>query len=308
MIPCLRQVSIVTNAEAEETVCARLEELFQQTPSIYTDVATGLSTVTVYQDLPAPQVAGARTRLRDALRLLKNEGLDASPGRIRIRIVPPQDWSESWKRHFKPIEVSPALLVKPTWSRRKPKRGQSVVILDPGLSFGTGQHATTLFCLEQVAACRSTASTQSFLDIGTGSGILVIAAAKLGYSPLAAFDFDPACVRISNSNVELNEVSALVQPTLGDITAAIKRGAQRYDVVCANLIHDLLIEARDRILARVDASGSLVLAGILKTQFVAVEAAYSEVGWVLVKKKNEREWTSGLFRQIQSKRAKSPPT
>ena len=308
MIPCLRQVSIVTNAEAEETVCARLEELFQQTPSIYTDVATGLSTVTVYQDLPAPQVAGARTRLRDALRLLKNEGLDASPGRIRIRIVPPQDWSESWKRHFKPIEVSPALLVKPTWSRRKPKRGQSVVILDPGLSFGTGQHATTLFCLEQVAACRSTASTQSFLDIGTGSGILVIAAAKLGYSTLAAFDFDPACVRISNSNVELNEVSALVQPTLGDITAAIKRGAQRYDVVCANLIHDLLIEARDRILARVDASGSLVLAGILKTQFVAVEAAYSEVGWVLVKKKNEREWTSGLFRQIQSKRAKSPPT
>ena len=308
MIPCLRQVSIVTNAEAEETVCARLEELFQQTPSIYTDVATGLSTVTVYQDLPAPQVAGARTRLRDALRLLKNEGLDASPGRIRIRIVPPQDWSESWKRHFKPIEVSPALLVKPTWSRRKPKRGQSVVILDPGLSFGTGQHATTLFCLEQVAACRSTASTQSFLDIGTGSGILVIAAAKLGYSTLAAFDFDPACVRISNSNVELNEVSALVQPTLGDITAAIKRGAQRYDVVCANLIHDLLIEARDRILARVDASGSLVLAGILKTQFVAVEAAYSEVGWILVKKKNEREWTSGLFRQIQSKRAKSPPT
>ena len=264
--------------------------------------------MTVYQDLPAPQVAGARTRLRDALRLLKNEGLDASPGRIRIRIVPPQDWSESWKRHFKPIEVSPALLVKPTWSRRKPKRGQSVVILDPGLSFGTGQHATTLFCLEQVATCRSTASTQSFLDIGTGSGILVIAAAKLGYSTLAAFDFDPACVRISNSNVELNEVSALVQPTLGDITAAIKRGAQRYDVVCANLIHDLLIEARDRILARVDASGSLVLAGILKTQFVAVEAAYSEVGWILVKKKNEREWTSGLFRQIQSKRAKSPPT
>ena len=297
----LRQVSVITGPSGEESVVELLESAFGQVPSVYTDSATGLSTVSVYRELPQSKVATTRSDLRGKLRQLTIDGIECGPGRIRIQTVPPQDWSESWKRHFKPIDVGPGLLVKPTWSRRRPRRGQAVVILDPGLSFGTGQHATTRFCLEQVAACRQRETEQSLLDVGTGSGILAIAAAKLGYSPVAAFDFDPDCVRISAANAELNGVADQVQPALADITQAPKRSPIRYDVVCANLIYDLLIAERERILARVRPEGSLVLAGILKTQFAAVQAAYAEAGWRLVRAKTEREWRSGLFRRVDRK-------
>jgi ribosomal protein L11 methyltransferase len=281
----------------EEAVHALLEVRFGQVPSIYTDAASGLSTVSVYPEIPSTRVAATRREIRESLEELESAGTDTHPARIGIRSVPAKDWSESWKRHFRPIEVGPSLLVKPTWSRRRPRKGQELVVLDPGLSFGTGQHATTRFCLEQVAANRPKGTTRSFLDIGTGSGILAVAAARLGFAPVTAFDFDPDCVRTATENAALNGVSEAVQPTLADITKAPRREAVRHDVVCANLIHDLLVSARDRILARVSEGGSLVLAGILETQFPAVEKAYAAAGWKCVRSKGEREWRSGLFRR-----------
>ncbi len=143
-----------------------------------------------------------------------------------------EDWAESWKRHFKPIEIRvkarpsaarqsasqpPSLLVKPSWSRRRAAKNQAVVILDPGLSFGTGQHPTTAFCLHEIARCRQPGTAQSFLDIGTGSGILAIAAAKLGYAPVQAFDFDPESVRVAGDNARKNRVTGRLKLTRGDL-------------------------------------------------------------------------------------------
>lgn len=297
--PHLRHVSVTVAPAAEEELSAWLETRFGQVPSVYTDMATGLATVSVYPEIRTKALAAVRAEVRAALTALQAAGIDVAPGRIGIRAVPARDWSESWKRHFRPIEVGPALLVKPTWNRRKPRRGQAVVVLDPGLSFGTGQHATTRFCLEQVAALRPSGESRSFLDVGTGSGILAIAAAKLGYSPVDGFDFDPDCVRIAGENATLNGVPEAFQPTLADITRVPRRSRIRYDLVCSNLIYDLLIAERDRILARVAEGGSLVLAGILKEQFPAVVAAYQEAGWRLVRSKVEKEWRSGLFRQAR---------
>ena len=178
----LRQISITTNAAAEDAVGALLEREFGQTPSVYADMATGLSTVSVYWALPDAEVTETKAILREGLADTEDNGIETAPGRIAIRQVKPRDWRESWKRHFRPIEVGRTLLVKPTWSKRLPKAGQQVVLLDPGLSFGTGQHATTNFCLTQVAALRSVGAAQSFMDMGTGTGILAIAAAKLGYA------------------------------------------------------------------------------------------------------------------------------
>lgn len=296
MNEALRQISILTNAAAEDAVGVILERESGQVPSAYTDVATGVSTVSIYRQLGDGDITKTKAALRAALKELAEDGVDPAPATVRIRKVPPRDWSESWKRHFKPIDLGPRLLVKPTWSRRAPKRGQAVVNLDPGLSFGTGQHATTRFCLEQVVACRDPKTAQSFLDIGTGSGILAIAAAKLGYSPVAAFDFDPDCVRVATENAALNDVSKQLVPREADITKVPRKSKERYDLVCANLIYDLLIAERDRILARVAVGGSLVLAGILETQFAAVQKAFADAGWKLIRAKTEKEWRSGLFR------------
>lgn len=293
----LRQIAITVGPEEEDIVSELLEREFAQQPGIYTDVATGLSTVSVYWALPLSETAETRADLRASLAEIRLEGHDLKPGRISIRTVPPQDWGESWKRHFKPIEIGPSLLVKPTWSRRAPKRGQKVVLLDPGLSFGTGQHATTHFCLTQVAALRRSPQPPTLMDMGTGTGILAIAAAKLGYARVEAFDFDPDCVRITAENALLNQVETAVRPRLADVTRLPAKSREQFDVVCANLISDLLIAHRRRILARVRPSGAVVLAGILATQFDDVAKAYAGEGWKVIRAKTDREWRSAMLRR-----------
>jgi ribosomal protein L11 methyltransferase len=296
MSKLLRSISITTSLSAEDAVGVLLELEQGQTPSSYADALTRLSTVSVYGEIETRDVPGIKRRLREGLQALAADGIEVGPARIQVKKVPARDWSESWKRHFKPLDLGPRLLVKPTWSRRVPKKSQALVVLDPGLSFGTGQHATTRFCLEQLVALRDpAASSQSMLDVGTGSGILAIAAVKLGYQPVNAFDFDPDCVRVANENTELNGVAEVLSVTHDDITQVPKKPKQRYSVVCANLIYDLLIAERDRLLARVAPGGSLVLAGILETQFTLVRKTFEAAGWKLVAATTDKEWRSGTF-------------
>jgi ribosomal protein L11 methyltransferase len=292
----LKCLAITTSAEAEEAVAALLERETGHTPGSHTNLLTGALTVSVFAALTAQQLRGLRARLQAGLRELNRFGLDPAPGRISIRQVPPQDWAESWKRHFRPIDIAGRLLVKPTWNRRQPKAGQALVLLDPGLSFGTGQHATTRFCLEQLVALRRPGTEQSLLDAGTGSGILALAGCRLGYQPVEAFDFDPDCVRTTRANAALNGIRQL-QLEQADVTRLPRRPARCFDVVCANLMHDLLMQECDRITARVAPGGTLVLAGILTEHFPAVASVYGTAGWEVVADRTEAEWHSGAFQR-----------
>ena len=206
-----------------------------------------------------------------------------------------EDWAESWKRHFHPLEIGGALLVKPSWSKKRPRKNQAVVILDPGLSFGTGQHPTTSFCLHEIVRCHKNGTKVTFLDIGTGSGILAIAATKLGFAPVHAFDFDPEAVRVARENAHKNKVDSKLKPTRGDVTKLPLKPSRQYDLVCANLISNLLIAERRRIVNRLKPGGTLVLAGILTAEFAEVERAFADLGLKLVARRVENEWCSGSF-------------
>jgi ribosomal protein L11 methyltransferase len=290
------KISIATTAEAEDAVADLLNRRFGRPASAHTDFKSGITTVSVFCESQPATWSEQRAALRDSLRGISGCGLDIGPGRISVRKIPRENWSESWKRHFKPLEIGNALLIKPSWSRRRPRRGQALVVLDPGLSFGTGQHPTTEFCLRQLTAARNRGQTQSFLDLGTGSGILAIAAAKLGYQPVHAVDFDPASVRVARENARRNGVAAQVAITQGDVTKLPARPTRHYDLVCANLISTLLVAERRRIVRRVSPDGLLVLAGILRSEFKKVQAAYEQLGFQLAASKTGREWRSGAFR------------
>ena len=167
-------------------------------------------------------------------------------------------------------------------------------MLDPGLSFGTGNHPTTAFCLRALADARRPGSKQAFLDIGTGSGILAIAAAKLGYAPVRAVDFDPEAVRIARENARRNRVQISI--TRRDITQwPAREGRENYGVVCANLTADLLLAESKQIVARLQPDGRLVLAGILRGQFPEIEKAYRRLGLRLAQGAVVNEWWSGMF-------------
>ena len=292
------QVSISTTAQAEEAVACLLERAFQKPASVYCDEATGARNITIYpQRLPRP-VQALRAHLRGALRQLQDCGLDFGTGKITVKPLPRRNWAESWKRHFKPVEIGRFLLIKPAWSRRRPRHGQRVVILDPGLSFGTGHHPTTFFCLQQLARCRRPGQKQSFLDIGTGSGILAIAAAKLGYSLIEAFDHDPAAIRVSRQNVKKNHVQHRFWPRRQDLTTlknSNRKNPRRYDIICANLARDLLVNQASKICARLNPGGKLIVAGLLRREFGEVRKTLRRFNLTLQVSMNDNYWKSGQF-------------
>ena len=137
-------VWVVTTPEAGESVGALLESVFGTTASIWSEDGSSVAKVTVYLQRDSVDPA-EEASLGQGLEILRAAGLDVGAGDWAVERVKREDWSESWKKHFSPIEVSDRLLVKPEWEEIEPKLGQAVVILNPGMSFGTGHHATTLF-------------------------------------------------------------------------------------------------------------------------------------------------------------------
>ena len=292
------QVSVVTTHEAEEPIAALLERLFDTRPAIYTNVEKGHSVVTAYSRAGLRSLKEQQGELARGFEELRQIGLHLGNAEVIIRKVPREDWSESWKKYFKTIQVGSRLLIKPSWSKQIPKPNQAVVTLDPGLSFGTGQHATTSFCLKEiVTAARKGLRNVSLLDAGCGSGILAISAAKLRFHPVEAFDFDPVAVRIARRNCRSNRVERKVKVTQADLTKMPLNSRKKFDLICANLISDLLISERDKLLNRLAPHGSLVLAGILETEFAKVRKHYEAAGLALIRTKVEREWQSGSFKK-----------
>ena len=292
----LWRISVVTSQESEDAVSELLASILGVAATSYFDLEKQTSLVSVFIEPGKFSPAGARREISTGLKRIAGFGLRIGAGKIEIARVKREDWAESWKRHFHPIEIGKTLLVKPSWSKKCPAKNQAVVTLDPGLSFGTGQHPTTSFCLHEIARGRKNRTQPaSFLDIGTGSGILAIAAAKLGYQPVHAFDFDPDSVRVVRENLRKNRVTGQVKLSRGDVTRLPLKPARQFDLVCANLISNLLIAERWRIVNRVKRGGALVLAGILAAEFAEVERAFAELHWRLIASRVENEWRSGVF-------------
>lgn len=289
------QVIISTTAEAEEAAAGLLERFLSSLATVYCDEATGARRVTVYPARLPDSPERLRSRLREAVRELRAGGLDFGRSVITIKPLPRENWAESWKRHFKPIEIGQALLIKPGWSRRRPRPGQQVVILDPGLSFGTGHHPTTLFCLRQLARCRRRGWRQSFFDIGTGSGILAIAAARLGYGPVEAIDCDPAAVRVSRENAARNRVQDVVRPQKKDLSRLKTARVKEFDIICANLTSDILMSEAGKIRARLKPGGKLIIAGILQEEFGNVAKILQRFGLTFEFSVAYKPWKSGQF-------------
>ena len=234
------------------------------------------------------------------LALVTNAVKEWTPLGVRISAIEPfelkkEDWAEVWKKYFDVIPVSETLVIKPSWLDVERKPGMAVVEIDPGMSFGTGQHATTYYCLKTIDRLAGKPGVKSMLDAGCGSGIMTIAAALRGYDPVDAFDNDPDAVRIAAENLALNRIGT-VSPVVGD--AAVWQGrAEQYDLVCANILGHLLVAFRNNIVNWVRPGGYLTLAGILSTEFDGVAAAFIELGFEELDRETLREWTSGLFRK-----------
>jgi len=231
--------------------------------------------------------------LHHYLRSLKKIAPETSRSQIKTASIPEQDWGENWKRFFKPVQVTSKFVVRPPWSKIRLKRGQIAIDITPGMAFGTGTHATTILCI-QALEDRLRKRGLSVLDVGTGSGILSITAAKLGAKEVWGIDIDGVAVEIARENVEKNHVSNIVKIRKGNIGVLEKK----FDAVVANIDLKSLRRMRRPLLNHLKDQGFLILSGILEEEKERIRQHFMETGFLkLSKVTQEGEWVCLTFKK-----------
>jgi ribosomal protein L11 methyltransferase len=223
----------------------------------------------------------------DALGHLQAFGLRPI-GDLRTTVVDEANWAEAWKVHFHVLRIGRRLVIKPSW-RRHAREGDEVVIdLDPGMAFGTGLHPTTRLCLEALEARADRAPLGRVLDAGCGSGILSIAAVKLGATRAVGVDIDPIAIEATLANARHNRVGKRVRAMEGSVPT----GEGPFDCVLANLIAGLLVELADGLAAEVISGGTLIASGIFIDREDEVRRALEGAGLAILGRRQETDWVA----------------
>ncbi len=204
---------------------------------------------------------------------------------IKCELVNDADWNENWKKYFKAFEIGEKLAVCPSWEGYDNKDNRTVISLDPGAAFGTGSHATTSLCLE-ILEKRVTNDT-TVLDIGTGSGILAIAADLLGAKSAIGVDIDAQSVKTAIQNAEINGVSEKTEFLVGDLADKI---SGKYDIVCANIVADVVMRLFDNVADFMQDNGILIVSGIIDMRASEVEKSAIEHGFKIAESLMREEW------------------
>lgn len=198
------------------------------------------------------------------------------------------DWAEAWKAHYQPLRLGKRLVIRPMWIDVELAADDVEIALDPGMAFGTGTHPTTQLCLEALEGLIQPA--QTVLDLGAGSGILSIAAAKLGARKVLALDIDPIAVAAATENARENGVGNKIVTRQGSLETVL-HSASRFDLVVVNILARIILELAERGLgAIVRPGGTAIFSGVIDSQADAVEAALRETGLLPVERRQRGDW------------------
>lgn len=215
---------------------------------------------------------------------------------LEERPVADEDWSENWKKYYKPFRVGKQLVVKPTWEPYALQPDDVLIELDPGMAFGTGTHETTHMCME--LAEKYLTSGMRVMDVGTGSGILAIAAAKLGATEVLAIDIDPDAVKVAKENIAHNHVEQSVRAVVGDL---VKSEAMPCELALANIVADAICMLAEPLTRHLTENGLLVCSGIIREREDDVLRAAKEAGYMLVDRLTMGEWVALALRKGETR-------
>ena len=211
---------------------------------------------------------------------------------ISSTMIDEEDWGKSWKEHFKPFTIVPGLVIAPTWEKFLPTGGESVITMDPGMAFGTGHHATTSLSLDLIRETLNGSCGLQLLDVGTGTGILGMAALLFGAADVLGIDNDPDAISAAEENVRRNSLQDHMQISLAPLSSL----KEPYDIVVANIVHDVLISMADDLVRLTADNGTLILSGILAgDQVDNVINVFSAKGLLLSTKRIRQEWAAIRF-------------
>jgi ribosomal protein L11 methyltransferase len=239
---------------------------------------------------PATEVTLAAIDQR--IRALPQFGLSITPGTVDTAIIEDTDWASAWKTHYRPFRVGQHFWIKPTWEDVSPPAGAVVIELDPGMAFGSGLHASTQLCLRVLEDVLAKGAT--VFDVGTGSGILAIAAAKLGVASVLAIDADPVAVAVARENVAYNKVADRVQVHVGDLLTGVMSQA---NLIVANLTADIHFQLLPHAAEALVEEGVLVASGIIADRVLEVHAVATASGFEVLETRQEAEWRCLVLRR-----------
>ena len=267
------QVTITTSQEASDAVANYLFERDATGVEIRDTLSSNSPSVTLISYFPTDDLIGEQVQdLRDFLARLTQVGIDTHPAKVTLRSIEEDNWSEQWRSAFPPQKIGKGLVIAPTWDNIVPEPSEILIRLDPGMAFGTGQHATTQLALELLEAAIKDSDVVA--DIGTGSGILGIAAAKLGAKRVDAVDLDATTIPIAQSNIQLNEVESVIRLYQGDGLNVLDK--QKYPLIVANILTKVILPMIPRCPEFLEPAGRLILSGIMVQEASQVEAQLSE--------------------------------
>ncbi|HUS94658.1 MAG TPA: 50S ribosomal protein L11 methyltransferase [Patescibacteria group bacterium] len=211
------------------------------------------------------------------------------------RILEDEDWATAWRKNYHPFRLGTRIWIQPKWLEATTNRPDDIVILmDPGMAFGTGLHPTTQMCLQALE--ESIQPGSRVLDVGSGSGILSVAAAKLGAKEVTAFDIDPMAVEATVENALANSVGQIISVFQGSLP---EKTGQKWDIVVVNILAPVIISLlRElQLLDLLSATGELILSGIIDDQYEDVNGTVIAVGGVVKKKLTTRDWICLVVRK-----------
>lgn len=237
---------------------------------------------------------GGLQTLRERLDRLPTD-LQPQPAEMVLTFVEEEDWAEAWKAHFHPLPIGTRLVIAPSWSEYAPNPGEVVVELDPGMAFGTGAHPTTRLCLKALE--RTITGGETVIDWGTGSGLLAIAAAKLGAAAVYAGDIDPLAVRVAEENVRRNGVEDWVLLTIDETPACYPIKA---DVTVCNILAGVIVALAPDLAAVTRPGGRLITSGIIDTRADEVREGLERNGFRVTEVETQGEWVAIIGQRITS--------
>jgi ribosomal protein L11 methyltransferase len=211
---------------------------------------------------------------------------------IETSFIEDEDWSATWKAHFKPFAIIPDLIIAPSWEPYEPLENEKVIVMDPGMAFGTGHHATTCLSLQLLQEALAGKANSNVLDVGTGTGILGMAAALFGASRVMAIDNDPLAVTATEENIARNQLQEVMETAITPLASL----PTPFSLVIANIVHDVLLELAPDLDRLTEQDGQLLLSGILQGQQVStIISCFAQLGFSLKRQEEKKEWAALLF-------------
>lgn len=235
-------------------------------------------------------------QIQQELQKVASFGIDIGEGVVHITEVDEEDWAHAWKAYYKPVAVSEHFTIKPTWEEYTPTAGERVIELDPGMAFGTGTHPTTTLCMQLLE--KYVKPGDQVVDVGAGTGILSIAAAKIGAAYVLALDLDPVAVNVSSDNVRLNHVEDQVEVRQADLLQGVEGS---FDVIVSNILAHVIISFLPDVHRVLKSEGVLILSGIIDEKEDAVQRALLDNHIDVLETHKEQEWVAVVAKLSSAK-------